>query len=281
MKFLKLEDEMFLQDWEAPVQEKFPEVMVLMNINGCLVHRTGDKISFAKPKGEEKDPKYDRWVKMFRVKKNFLYCRDGYMDFLRDLMNHPRVSFSFYSTIMRKNILPIILEMFKENDSTMGLLEERLFNIFDQEYNRSAPEITGEKFGFVRDLDKVLASKKVDAGKSKANILMLDSDEVSVHDCFENSLVIDRYERSDVWFDPAHGEYRDQVQILKTIKADLFAMLDACGTDVREFISASANASEEATGFKWSEYLRKAKQVRKESPAAELTAAMENLKVDE
>mmetsp|Transcript_34701 Transcript_34701/g.53218 ORF Transcript_34701/g.53218 Transcript_34701/m.53218 type:complete len:260 (-) Transcript_34701:20-799(-) len=259
--------------------------MILMNINGCLVHRTSEMIKFKKPKGQEKDPKFDRWVKTFKVKKNYIYLRDGYMEFLRLLMNHPRVSFSFCSAIMRKNILPIILEMFNGNDDDLGLLQEQLFNIFDQDYNRSAPEITGEKYGFIRDLDKVLACKRLPKGTTKANILSLESDEVSVHDCYENSLVIDTYERDDIWPDPAAPEkYRDQIKILKSIKNDLFKMLDQCQSDVPEFLKSTKNHSEDAgenDGFQWGEHLRKAKQVSKGTPAdtQELTSAMDKLNV--
>ena len=89
------------------------------------------------------------FVKMFKHKINYVYYRDGYLQFLRAIMSHPRVKFTFYSTIIRPNILPIILKAF---DSDMGLLSEHMSAIFDQKFNKPAPEITGEPYGFIRDL---------------------------------------------------------------------------------------------------------------------------------
>ena len=34
---------------EKEINLKFPPILVLMNINGCLVHRTEEKIKFVKP----------------------------------------------------------------------------------------------------------------------------------------------------------------------------------------------------------------------------------------
>ena len=70
-------------------------------------------------------------------------------------MQHPRVKFAFYSSIKRKNITPILLEIFKDD---LGLYKEFMFAIFDQKFCKIAPEITGEPFGTIRDLPKVWQS---------------------------------------------------------------------------------------------------------------------------
>ena len=70
-------------------------------------------------------------------------------------MQHPRVKFGFVSSMIRKNILPIIQEIFK-NDQ--GFLYEHMFEIFDQDFNSKGDDITGEPYSFVRNLDKILGS---------------------------------------------------------------------------------------------------------------------------
>lgn len=71
---------------------------------------------------------FERKVEMFKHKKNFIYFRENNMLFLKGLMQHPRVKFAFVSTIMRKNIFPIILQLFKKE---MGLFSEHMFSLFD------------------------------------------------------------------------------------------------------------------------------------------------------
>ena len=52
----------------------------------------------------------------------------------------------------------------------------------------------------VRDLEKVWSSKYFRrAGYGPSNTLMLESDEVSIHHCHRNSLIVDEYTREDVW----------------------------------------------------------------------------------
>ena len=78
--------------------------------------------------------------------------------------------------------------------------------LFDQEYNRHAPEITGEKWGYIRDLSRVWASATT---FGPSNTLMLQTDEINVYECHKNSLIVDRYEREDVW-PTTNQEHRDQ-----------------------------------------------------------------------
>ena len=216
---------------------QFPPLLVLMNINGCLVHRTDERIEFVKH--DENDPKYKRHVQQCKVKRYHCYWRDGYLVFLRSLMMHPRVNFAFYSSIMQKNILPILRKTFEDD---MGLFDDHMFAIFDQTHCKKSPEITGEKFGFIRDLEKVWATKRCTGffektGKmfSEANTLMIETEETQVHDWFENALIVDRYGREDVWPVP-DKEFRDQRSILNSIEDDLFKLMDAKSDDVRQAI---------------------------------------------
>lgn len=60
---------------------------------------------------------------------------------------------------------------------------------------------------------------------------MLESEEIAVWKCHENSLIVDKFERNDVW--PTEPEQvRDQEAILNGIKGELFGILDGCTDDV-------------------------------------------------
>jgi hypothetical protein len=59
------------------------------------------------------------------------------------------------------------------------------------------PKVTGDEFSRVKDLDRVWNTCDKQFGPK--NTLMLESDEVSVHYCHKNSLIIDEFTREDVW----------------------------------------------------------------------------------
>ena len=64
---------------------------------------------------------------------------------------------------------------------------------------------------------------------------MLESDEVSVYNNHQNSLILDSFEREDVW--PTEiNQIRDQSEILRRIKEDLFNILDQCEDDIQKFL---------------------------------------------
>lgn len=91
---------------------------------------------------------------------------------------------------------------------------------------------------------------------------MLESDEEQCFNNWRNSLVVDRYEREDVW--PSLGsedEHRDQVQILKLLRNDLFNILDNQKGDIREYLADKCGQTDESE-IQFSQYLRKAKKMR-------------------
>ena len=52
-------------------------------------------------------------------------------------MEHPRIKFAFLTSIKKKNIDPIINEIFKDD---MLFLKYHMFGIFDHEYKIDAPQ---------------------------------------------------------------------------------------------------------------------------------------------
>ena len=71
-------------------------------------------------------------------------------------MQHPRVKFGKVSSLLAKNISPIMQEVFKKD---LGFYSENVIAIFDQNYSKMDPEITGKEYGYLRDMEKVWESE--------------------------------------------------------------------------------------------------------------------------
>jgi hypothetical protein len=130
-----------------------------------------------------------------------------------------------------------------------------MFCLFDQDYNEKSPEITGEKFGLIRDLSKVWQAEKVvncEINFDQTNTLMVETDEITVYNCWKNSIIVDRFERRDVWPMANDENFRDQPAILRSIKEGIFDILDNCQTDIQSYLKDAKFDSE---------YVRKAKQL--------------------
>lgn len=205
-------------------------------------------------------------VNEFKFAQKYHYIRESSLQFLEPLMSHPRVRFAFNSSIIRKNIMPIILRLFESN---MALFQQHMLALFDQQYQnkgKEASKITGEKYGILRDLDKVWDSNScqdlsTDHSFGPQNTLMLESDEISVHNYHENSLIVDKFERSDVW-PTQQSEKRDQFEVLRQTKEDVFEILDWCQGDVQSFLRDQCHDQngDSDCKVKLSKYIRKAKK---------------------
>lgn len=147
--------------------------------------------------------------------------------------------------------------------------------LFDQEQCEKNSHVTGETFGFIKDLEKVWATnncyqmaqneQNVPDGFrfGKENTLLLESEEISVWKCHMNSLIVDKFESSDVWH-TQEDHVRDQKAILNGIKSDLFAILDGCDGDVQSYLAGKCGdygTEDEGNEIKLSKYLRKACQL--------------------
>jgi len=145
---------------------------------------------------------------------------------------------------MRKNIMPIITEMFKKDEK---LLEENMAALFDQDCTDENAEVTGEEYGRIRNLNKVWDHEScqeiIEFDKSlpddfifgPKNTLMLESDEVNVFNCHQNSLIIDKMEREDVWPQDLKT-FRNQPEILTNIQETLIKIFETCEDDIQEFL---------------------------------------------
>jgi hypothetical protein len=97
---------------------KFP-LLVLVDLGGTLFFRSTDKAV----RGAQFN---------FKKMKYMYFLRPGHKEFLLNVNSHPRIKLAYYSSIMFKNIQPIMLEMFTDD-----LIELRSdFIVFDQKFNR-------------------------------------------------------------------------------------------------------------------------------------------------
>lgn len=158
----------------------------------------------------------NRHVLCTKMKGVSTYFRDGHLSFLESLMQHPRIKFAFNSSMMRKNILPVITKIF---ESKMYLVQKHMMAIFDQEFSEKSPEVTGEPYGFIKNLEKVWMSDHCQQENDQTefgfkfgekNTIVLDTDEIDVYNCHKNSLIIKKVTQNDIW--PLNKEsYTDQV----------------------------------------------------------------------
>jgi len=195
-----------LKAWST---ERFQPILLLMNINGALIHRTPEDITITNSE-DMKAMEFKKKIHKYKFKRINYYFREGTMVFLSAIMSHPRVRFAFYSAIQRKNIIPVLKHTFKDPKHS-GLMSEYMRALFDQSFCEKNPQVTGEEHGFIRDLDKVWTSNDCyQLGQDevhvpngfkfgKQNTLMLESEEISVYKNAENALIVDRYQKEDVW----------------------------------------------------------------------------------
>jgi hypothetical protein len=168
--------------------------MVLIDLGGTIFFRTDDKSSFTR-----RDD--------FKLKKNFYFLRPGHEDFIRKIAEHPRVLLCFYTSIMRKNVVPILYKVLDEN-TLLGYdlsdLRDKV-GIFDQSHcsvmveHKYYKELAEDKWNTYRDVEKVFSSDYCqEHGLDASNSLLIDSDSRKVQLCLENSLVNTGYMLADV-----------------------------------------------------------------------------------
>ena len=69
-------------------------VLVMVDLGGTIFFRS-----------DKKDVTYER---SFKAKQYQYWLRPGFKEFIIRLTSHPRCTFSFYTSIMKKNVVPIL-----------------------------------------------------------------------------------------------------------------------------------------------------------------------------
>ena len=144
----EFEDEMSIVQEEA--DKRFP-LLVLVDLNGTLLHRVekrGAGLNFS-----------------FKEGKHAYWLRPGHDDFILALTCHPRIKFGLYSSIMRKNVLPLLCRIFDKSNNekledlarsaeTAPLVFDHAHcaSMFDHKYYK---ELAEHKWDTFRDLTRV------------------------------------------------------------------------------------------------------------------------------
>ena len=71
----------------------------------------------------------------FKFKKYQYYWRPGYDEMLLQIVGHPRIKLCFYSSMMRKTIVPIMHEFLHDAEGKLDRIKN-LIGIFDRDYCR-------------------------------------------------------------------------------------------------------------------------------------------------
>ena len=119
---------------------------------------------------------------------------------LKRIFNHPRAILGFYSSIMRKNITPILLELLQGD---LADIRENIL-IFDREFNTEMiqsnyyKKLAVNSWDTYRDLQKVFDSQICQmVGFGQENTLMIDSESEKVQLWIENALIVNQYVKED------------------------------------------------------------------------------------
>ena len=123
---------------------------------------------------------------------------------LKRLAKHPRITFCFYSSMMRKTIVPVMHELMNDNKGELEALKNQI-GIFDREYCKEMMSlkcydaIKEEKYDTYRDLQKIFSDDLVRSRKfSDKNTILIDSDSRKVQLWLDNALITEPYTKEDV-----------------------------------------------------------------------------------
>lgn len=162
---------------------KFP-ILVLIDVGGSILYRTGQKLPIKKQLSSKE---------YCQIKMHHHYYRPMFDDFLAQLLAHPRIKLGFYTSIMRKNVMPLLFKIFEL--PKLNPHRSSIFDVFDQNYN--VPDI-GEgrsEWATKRSLEKVFEHQRCqEFGFGFHNTLLIDSELDKVRDYPKNSIVLKSYE---------------------------------------------------------------------------------------
>jgi len=126
-------------------------------------------------------------------------------EFLLSMFKNPRICLAYYSSIMAKNLIPVMIELLQGELEPLRLNEE--FRFFDQTYcplmkdHKYLKDILDEPYDRYRDLNSVWNCEMFEENGLKfdhTNTLLIDSDDKKVQLWLENSMVTEPFRLIDV-----------------------------------------------------------------------------------
>eukprot|EP00347_Sterkiella_histriomuscorum_P009715 403340158 len=249
-------------------------ILVLADIGGSILYRCSDR------------PDTQRKID-FQIKKHLHYFRPSFDLYLASILEHPRVKFAIYSSIMHRNIMPLMFKIF--DNSKLKAHKTKVWEIFDQEYN--VPDLGEGKDSWAtkRKMEKVFENEKVQKNKfGLKNTLMIDSDEEKVRDYPHNSVVIQPYTLEDL-LQPEKDESQEILLKAKNFFLQMFEEAD----DVQEWLkthpemskkdhkSDSQPEEEKKSSVDSESFQAQQKASTDQTAADEIVEALNKLKIDD
>jgi hypothetical protein len=108
-----------LKELKLSVFNQHP-LLVCCDIGGSILYRCSEKLDIER--------KID-----FSIKRHIHYYRPYKDDYLISILEHPRVKFVIYSSIMRRNIMPLMFKIF--DAPKLKNFKSKVFEVLDAEYN--------------------------------------------------------------------------------------------------------------------------------------------------
>lgn len=105
-------------------------------------------------------------------------------------MSHPRVKLAFNTSIMRKNVMPLLFQIFDLKE--LNPFRAMIFAVFDQTYQ--VPDEGPKGYETKRSLERIFNHQDCKThGFGLSNTFMIDSEAKKVRDFKDNSIVIKPY----------------------------------------------------------------------------------------
>jgi hypothetical protein len=101
---LGLAEELHLDILNKTVCQQKP-ILLLSDIGGSILYRCGERLIFENPINKRNPD--------FQIRQHYHYFRPYFDDFLKAIIEHPRAKFAIYTSIQRKNAMPLLYKVFE------------------------------------------------------------------------------------------------------------------------------------------------------------------------
>ncbi len=205
-------------DVKKAVQRKFP-ILILIDVGGSILYRSGSKLGQVERRGRDS---------YCQIKQHHHYYRPQFQHFLAQLIQHPRVKLAFNTSIMRKNVMPLLFQIFDLKE--LNSYRAWIFEVFDQQYQ--VPDSGPKGYETKRSLERIFDHPECIKNKFNfTNTFMIDSEAKKIRDYKKNSVAIKPYSLEQVLMPT-----EDQSLILTEVRDFVFAMLEET-TNVQEYLA--------------------------------------------
>ena len=157
------------------------KILLLFNLNETLLLNSDTQL-----------PKRPYDLKVPKGKNcKYVYLRPGFRGILIQTLIHSRVKVGFYSSMMEKNMTPLINLLFKDRE--LSKLRKRIIGVYDTNFNDPDPQGL-HPWSQKRNLSKIWSQKEMkEQGFNSGNTILIESDEESCKGVLANTLLLSPY----------------------------------------------------------------------------------------